>query len=128
MEYLRDLPDKHRMRLALQWLRDNPLESPIIAARIHFHEDLPKHETSVRVAWHREKKKAAKAKTNRGVVIQHGGHNKVLSDAQSQAVVQYARDQAEHGLGAIKRMIFAAIGHLKAQEVPPKPAPSWRWF
>ena len=129
MEYLRDLPDKQRMRLALQWLRDNPSESPTIAARIHFHEDVPKHETSVRVAWHREKKKVAKANTtNRRVVVQHGGHNRVLSDAQSQAVVQYARDQAEHGLGATKRMMFAAIGHLKAQEVPPKPAPSWRWF
>ena len=45
MEYLRDLPDKHRMRLALQWLRDNHSESPIIAPRIHFHEDPLRHET-----------------------------------------------------------------------------------
>jgi len=44
MQYLRDLPDKQRMRLALQWLRDNPSETPTTAARIHFHEDLPKHE------------------------------------------------------------------------------------
>ena len=111
MQYLRDLPDKQRMRLALQWLRDNPSETPTTAARIHFHEDLPKHEASVRVAWAREKKK----KANKGVVVRQGGRTRILSDAQSQAVVQYAREQAEHGLGATKRMVFAAIAHLKAK-------------
>ena len=25
-------------------------------------------------------------------------------------------------------MVFAAIAHLKGQEIPAKPAPSWRWF
>jgi DDE superfamily endonuclease len=124
MQYLRDLPDKQRMRLALQWLRDNPSETPTTAARIHFHEDLPKHEASVRVAWAREKKK--KEKANKWVVVR--GRTRILSDAQSQAVAQYAREQAEHGLGATKKMIFAAIAHLKGQETPAKPAPSWSWF
>src|ERR1700755_3192191 len=126
MQYLRDLPDKQRMQLALQWLRDNPSETPTVAARIHFHEDLPKHEASVRVAWAREKKK--KEKANKGVVVQHGGHNRVLSDAQKEALILYVREQAEHGLGATKKMVFAAIAHLKDQETPSKPPPSWRWF
>ena len=127
-EYLRDLPDRERMRRAIQWLRANPSESPTQAARIHFHLDLPKHEASVRVAWARDKKKRQKQTEGREVAKKSGGQNRILSDAQSQAVLQYAREQAEHGLGPTKKMVFAAIAHLKAQEIPAKPAPSWRWF
>src|SRR5271168_130121 len=127
-EYLRDLPDRERMRRAIQWLRANPSESPTQAARMHFHLDLPKHEASVRVAWARDKKKRQKQSEGGEVAKKSGGQNRILSDAQSQAVVQYAREQAEHGLGATKKMVFAAIAHLKAQEIPAKPAPSWRWF
>ena len=130
MQYLRDLPTKQRMQLALQWLRNNPSETPTISARIHFHEDLPKHEASVRVAWAREKKKKEKEKekANKGVVVQHGAHNGVLSDAQEEALLLYAKEQVEHGLGATKRMVFAAVAHLKGQEPPAKPPQSCRWF
>ena len=34
----------------------------------------------------------------------------------------------ESGLGATKSMVFAAIAHLRAAEIPPKPQPTQRWF
>ena len=32
------------------------------------------------------------------------------------------------GYGATKAMVYAAVGCLKANEVPMKEPPSWRWF
>jgi hypothetical protein len=58
----------------------------------------------------------------------HRGHNKVLTDTQTEAIRNYCKDQWEGGLGATKQMVFAAIGYLKAQEEPPWEPPLWRWF
>ena len=52
----------------------------------------------------------------------------MFSDAQKAALILYVREQAEHGLGAAKKMVFAAIAYLKDQKTPAKPPPSWRWF
>ena len=41
-----------------------------------------------------EKKK--KEKANKWVVVLKGGRTRILSDAQSQAVAQYAREKADH--------------------------------
>ena len=75
----------------------------------------------MRVAIARHKKKPRVQPT-------HGGQNKILSEAQSEAVIQYIRYRAETRLGATKQMIFAAICHLKAAEEPSKPFLSRRWF
>ena len=67
----------------------------------------------------------AKATTSKAT---HGGHNKVLSEAQIKSIYQYVKDSYHAGYGASKRMVFMAICHLKSAEIPPKPHPSWRWF
>jgi hypothetical protein len=108
---------KIRRRQAIEWLEANPTEKCCTAARIY---DLKP--ASLRVAVARHKKSKSRVQPI------HGGQNKVLSEAQSEAVIQYIRDQAESGLGATKQMIFAAICHLKAAEEPSKSPPSRRWF
>jgi hypothetical protein len=57
-----------------------------------------------------------------------GGQNKILSNAQVDAIYKYVEDSYLSGYGATKMMVFAAIGCLRANEIPPKDAPSWRWF
>jgi hypothetical protein len=64
----RDLPEKDKTRLALEWLRDNPSETANTAARIYH----IKNEKSLWRAWHREKKRKQEG------LVQHGGHNKIL--------------------------------------------------
>jgi hypothetical protein len=48
-----------------------------------------------------------------GLYNQHGGNNKILNEAQEEAVRQYCYEQWEIGLGATHRMVFAAICHLR---------------
>jgi hypothetical protein len=50
---LRDLPDKDKIKLAIQWLYENPDESPTTAARYHN----IKNEKTLIKAWQREKKR-----------------------------------------------------------------------
>jgi hypothetical protein len=59
---------------------------------------------------------------------QHGGHNKVLSDAQNEGIRRYIRRSCEAGYGATRAVVFEAIVELKGAEIPPKPAPSKSWF
>ncbi|KAN0074287.1 hypothetical protein V8E54_008224, partial [Elaphomyces granulatus] len=107
------------MRLALQWLRENPTETPTTAARCH----AIAKEDSVRQAWRREKKRNERQKKLTG----GAGLNKVLSPDQHQALLRYAVDHAtEGGMGATKQMMFSCAMWLRAQEG--KPAPSWRWL
>ena len=47
---LRDLPEKEKMKQAIQWLRENPEETPTTAARVCN----IKKEDSVKKAWQRE--------------------------------------------------------------------------
>jgi hypothetical protein len=121
-----DLPPepspKAQLKLALEWLRMMEIESPVdatpsTAARIF----QIKEESSVRSAWYRERKKRGSP------TRQNGGQNRILSRAQHEAIIQYARDQGRD-LGATKSMVFSAICHLKATETPPAPHPSDRWF
>jgi hypothetical protein len=114
-----DLSPKNKLKLALAWLREmkaiSPTDaSPISAARIyHINEE------TVKSAWFREK--------NRGTPRPRGGHNRILSEAQHDALIQYAKDQGRD-LGATKSMLFRAVVHLKATETLPAPPPSDRWF
>lgn len=52
----------------------------------------------------------------------------MLSDAQVEAIFKYVENSYLSGYGATKAMVYAAIGCLKANQLPPKEPPSWRWF
>ena len=61
-----------------------------------------------------------------GEINTHGGHNKVLTEAQELAIQQYCRTQYEMGLGATKQMVIGAIRCICEKEG--KTGPSWSWF
>jgi hypothetical protein len=84
---------------AIKWIQENPTEKAVTAGRIY--KVKPQ---SIRMALKRTTRNS-KTKAN-------GGQNKILSDAQSEAVKAYCREQFEAGLGATKQMVFAAISNL----------------
>ena len=57
--------------------------------------------------------KITKERTRKGVVIRHGGQNKVLTDTQEEAIRQYCYEQWEMGFGATHQMVLAAISYLR---------------
>jgi hypothetical protein len=97
--YPRDLPDHDKLDLAIQWLRENPIEKPLTAARIY---NIKKEDT-LRKRWNRDRKKR-----ERGATL-HGGQNKILTPEMHQSLIQYAVDQATGGgRGATKAMMYNA--------------------
>jgi DDE superfamily endonuclease len=111
------MPEKDKRALAIQWLFENPEERVCAAARIYN----VKNEHYLRVAYQREKSRREKGP------VQRGGQNRILNEAQHQALIQYAIDQAtEGGMGATKPMLRAAAAYLRRQEG--KDPPSERWF
>ena len=52
----------------------------------------------------------------------------MLSDVQVDAIYKYVEDSYLSGYGATKAMVYAAIGCLKANQLPAMEPPSWRWF
>jgi len=104
---------KERLSNAIKWLQEEPTEKATTAGRIF---DV--------------KPNSIRATLRRSSFIRRprGGQNKVLSDAQTEAIKLYCFEQWQVGLGATKQMVFAAITFLKASEEPPKEPPSWRWF
>ena len=116
----RDLPDKDKMQLALQWLRDNPTEKPTTAACLHFIEN----KRSVQKAWLRKRKRNTRPDNWKEG---SGGHNRILRPDQHQAMIQYAINQATNsGKGATKQIIYNCAMYFRYQEK--KPLPTWRWF
>jgi hypothetical protein len=67
---IRDTPNKDKMQLALQWLRENSTETSTTAARCHGIT----HERSVRQAWRREKERDKRTKK----LVGGSGQNKIL--------------------------------------------------
>ena len=116
--------DEAKMQLALAWLRDMQATSPADASPSSAARIWKLNEGSVKSRWLRERKRSLAPPPTKET---RGGHNKILSEAQHEAVVQYAKDQGRD-LGATKSMIFQAIAYLKATETPPAPPPSDRWF
>jgi hypothetical protein len=80
-------------------------ESGITAARI-FHVK----EETLRKSIYRTK---TRQRNSQGMYNTFGGNNKVLNEAQEEAIRQYCYEQWELGLGATHKMVFAAICHLK---------------
>jgi hypothetical protein len=114
----RSVEYKEAIDNATSFKLENPAEKQITAARIY-----RVNESTMRARIRRERLRQAGAPIQR-----HGGHNKVLSEAQVSAIYKYVEDSYLGGYGATKQMVFATIGFLKEQETPPRKAPSWRWF
>ncbi|CZT07736.1 uncharacterized protein RCO7_11228 [Rhynchosporium graminicola] len=57
-----------------------------------------------------------------------GGHNKLLTALQEEAIIQYCYDHWEVDMGATHLMVKSAIAHLLAAQHPPKPPPSDTWY
>lgn len=128
---LRDMPEKDKQRDALQWLRCNPDEKPITAARAC---NVENHQT-LKKAWQRERKKLEALRILKKLWGQQGkqekprwgGQNKILRDDQHAALIQYAVSHAINGgKGATKQMMFNCAMHLRREEK--KSPPLWRWF
>src|ERR1700730_17630476 len=93
---------------AIAFKLENPEENATTAARIYSVNDV-----TVRTNLRRIRERDGKA-------IKHGGHNKVLSEVQVEAIYKYVEDSYLSGYGATKEMVYAAVGALKANQVPTK--------
>ena len=103
---IRDLPDEDKMRLALQWLRENPTETP----------------TTQRVAT---------ALRWRAPYDRLGDERRGTRDRRNRleglALTRFSAPiMLQEGMGATKQIMFSCAMWLRAQEG--KTAPSWRWF
>jgi hypothetical protein len=114
---LRDMPERDKLREAIQFLKANPEETPATAARAC----CVRNEDTVRKAWQRERKKMGTAGS------QWGGHNKILRPDQHTALIQYAVSHAINGgKGATKQMMYNCAMWMRTEDN--KTAPSWKWF
>jgi len=94
---------------AVAFKHENPDEKATTAARIH-------HVNPITVRSNLQREQLPKVK--------HGGQNKMLLDAQLDAIYKYVEDSYLSGYGATKAMVYAAIGCLKANQIPAKEPPS----
>jgi hypothetical protein len=99
---------------AVAFKHENPDEKATTAARIH-------HVNTITVRSNLQREEIYSGKE-----VKHRGHNKMLSDAQVEAIYQYVEDLYLSGYGATKAMVYAAIGCLKANQLPAKEPPSLR--
>jgi hypothetical protein len=86
-------------------LGDGSGETDVAAARIYHVK-----EEALRKSVYRLRRKQ---RNSNSLYNQHGGNNKILNEAQEEAIRQYCYEQWEMGLGATHRMVFAAICHLR---------------
>jgi hypothetical protein len=97
---------------AKEWLLQNPTESIAVAARL----------------WHLSpstlRNSIARDKKTTTPRLSHGGQNKVLTEAQIEALKDWIRDQSVQGLGATNKMVYAAVCHLRH----PQSEPSTSWL
>jgi hypothetical protein len=119
-----NLPTSERMKLALQFLRDNRDEKATTAARTYH-----LNEGSVRKAWSRERNREGRPKgKGRG----GAGWNRILRPDQHQAILRYAVDQATNlGRGATKQMMYNCAMRLRVDEGKQpsvRAAPASRWY
>ena len=91
---------------------ENPKEKAITAAWIYNVND-----STFRTILQREKQHSRAA-------VKHRGHNKILSDIQVKAIYKYVEDLYLSGYSATKAMVYAAVGCLRANQVPIKDPPT----
>jgi hypothetical protein len=100
--------DKNQLNEALAWLIENPSESIAVASRLFNVLDSTLRSSITRASNTR---------------VSHGGHNRVLSDAQILALKKWIVLQYEKGLGATRHMTYAVVCHLRKLLQPP--SQSW---
>jgi hypothetical protein len=93
-----------------------PEETATTAARIY-----NVNKNTVRTVLYRERQRD-------GPALKHGGHNKILSDIQVEAIYKYVEDSYLSGYGLTKAMVYAVVGCLKANQLLAKNPLTWRWF
>ena len=102
----------HSISMAKEWLNENPTESIAVAARL----------------WHLSpttlRSSIARDKTTTTITKDRGGQNRILTTAQIEALKDWIKAQSIQGLGATKRMVYAAACHLRH----PLPEPSMSWL
>jgi len=102
----------HSISMAKEWLNENPTESIAVAARL----------------WHLSpttlRSSIARDKTTTTITKDRGGQNRILTTAQIEALKDWIKTQSIQGLGATKRMVYAAACHLRH----PLPEPSMSWL
>ena len=106
------------MQLALQQLRENPIESATTAARCYFIEK----KTLLYTAWRQERKRNKRPRK----LVGGGDQNQILCPNQYQAMIQYAADYVIEGKGATKQMLFNCTMYLRVQEK--KSILTQQWF
>ena len=108
-------PNEHKtaLRNALTWLQQNPLETPLTAAR-----RFGLLADTVRKAVVRGPKKP------------YGGQNRVLSPDQSQAIIRFIHDQLSYGILPTKQVVFGVICCLCKAQGQSLPSDSWftKWW
>jgi flagellar hook assembly protein FlgD len=97
---------------AIAFKHEYPKEKATTAARIYDVNDV-----TVRTTLRRERQRGRTA-------VKHGGQNKTLSDIQVEAIYKYVEDSYFSRYSATKAMVYAAVGCLKANEVPIREPPS----
>jgi hypothetical protein len=98
-----------RIQQAKDWLKENPKEKIVTAARIF---KIPR--TTLSFSIHHA--------NNRSV----GGLNRILAPGQEKSVNMFIRSHLEHNILPTKGVIMSAVTHLRTLEG--KPRPSNRWF
>jgi hypothetical protein len=107
------VPLKQRIHNAKQFLRDEPDEQKVTAARIFA---LTKSTLCSSIDREKEPPK------------QHGGQNKILNEIQTAAILEFIRSLLAYDVSPTRGIIQNAILNLKRQENPLCKAPSDTWF
>jgi hypothetical protein len=111
------LEAKKDLACAIEWKKEEGVnEKPVTVARIFKVKPNSISRSIIRAR--------TRTRNRKGAYNTHGGNNKILSEAQEEAIHQYCYEQWAQGLGATKQMVYAAISFLKAQESPPQKPPS----
>ncbi|KAI9670472.1 MAG: hypothetical protein M1829_004795 [Trizodia sp. TS-e1964] len=118
MGEVKEIIDKReRLSQAIQWLVENPKEQSVTAARIF--------KVALKALWAALLRK--KKGTNSG---EWGGHNRVLTNAESYAVHRFIGDLLDHQILPTWQTIYSAVCALKRDEGREAPSTSWltKWW
>ena len=117
-QYISLLPTKIKTQRAIQWLINNPKETPVAAARLYFIEK----ENSFFATWRRAKKKLARGQ-DPFKNLSYKGQNRILSDKDNAAVIKYATDKATNReKSTTLQMLYNAIVFLCVGYQKPSPS------
>jgi hypothetical protein len=102
------------LKEAKAFLSENPTETIALSGRLH-----KVNESTLRSSIRRDKKARKEPRKS------HGGHNRVLSQVQEEAIFRYIREMYYAGFGATKPMVLGVISAIRAVEGHPPPSRTW---